>query len=99
MRYAGLEGDEEIFRNENNVMKINLLAFGIARDILHSRKLEFELSERDSIAVLKHKLHLQYPEFEKLKSLAFAVGDEYREETYELKEGDEVAIIPPVSGG
>ena len=80
-------------------MKIHLQAFGIAKDILLARKMEFELNERDSVATLKEKLLLRYPEFEKLKSLSFAVGDEYREESYTLKEGDEVAIIPPVSGG
>ncbi len=80
-------------------MKVSLLAFGIAKDILHSRTLEFELNEGDSIALLKEKLFHEYPDFEKLKSLAFAVGEDYREETYQLNNGDEVAIIPPVSGG
>ena len=80
-------------------MKVKLLAFGIAKDILLSRKLEFELKEGDSIATLKQKLYLQYPDLEKLKNLSFAVGEEYREESYLLKNEDEVAIIPPVSGG
>lgn len=80
-------------------MKVKLLAFGIAKDILLSRKLEFELKEGDSIAALKQKLYLQYPDLEKLKNLSFAVGEEYREESYLLKNEDEVAIIPPVSGG
>lgn len=80
-------------------MKINLLAFGIAKDILGSKRLEIELNESDTIAVLREKLFHLYPDFEKLKSLAFAVGEDYREETYQLNPGDEVAIIPPVSGG
>ena len=80
-------------------MKVNLLAFGIAKDILHTKNLEFELNEGDSIAILKEKLFHSYPDFEKLKSLAFAVGEDYQIETYQLKSGDEVAIIPPVSGG
>ena len=80
-------------------MKVKLLAFGIAKDILLSRKLEFELKEGDSIAALKQKLYVQYPDLEKLKNLSFAVGEEYREESYPLKNDDEVAIIPPVSGG
>ena len=51
------------------------------------------------IAILKEKLFHHYPDFEKLKTLAFAVGEDYREENYQLTSGDEVAIIPPVSGG
>ncbi len=80
-------------------MKVKLLAFGIAREILHARKLQWDIREGDTIAKLKEYLFHQYPEFQKLRSLAFAVGDEYREENYLLKHDDEVAIVPPVSGG
>lgn len=80
-------------------MKVHLVAYGIARDILNARRVEFELNTGDSIAELKMKLMIRFPEFNSLKSLSFAVGDEYREETYSLKDEDEVAIIPPVSGG
>lgn len=31
--------------------------------------------------------------------LAVAVNDEYRDHLFVLSEGDEVALIPPVSGG
>src|SRR5258708_38234009 len=58
-------------------MKINLIAFGIAKDILQSKQLEFELAEGDTISSLKKKLFQQYPEFSKLKSLSFAVGESY----------------------
>ena len=34
-------------------MKINLIAFGIAKDILQSKQLEFELAEGDTISSLK----------------------------------------------
>lgn len=32
-------------------------------------------------------------------SLRFAVNEEYITETVKLKDGDEVSVIPPVSGG
>ena len=41
----------------------------------------------------------RYPEFAKLKSLSFAVGENYQDDSYALHENDEVVIIPPVSGG
>ena len=31
--------------------------------------------------------------------LVVAVNEEYREHSHKLQEGDEVALIPPVSGG
>jgi molybdopterin converting factor small subunit len=80
-------------------MKINLIAFGIAKDILQSKQLEFELAEGDTISSLKKKLFQQYPEFSKLKSLSFAVGESYEDDSYALHGGEEIVIIPPVSGG
>ncbi len=80
-------------------MKVTLIAYGIAKDILKAKQLEFELAEGNSIASLKHQLLSAYPEFSKLRSLAFAVGEDYQEDAFILKEKDEVVIIPPVSGG
>lgn len=79
-------------------MKINLIAYGIAKDILATKQLEFELAG-ETIADLKASLLTRYPTFGKLRSLQFAVGEEYRSDSYLLREADEVVIIPPVSGG
>jgi len=40
-----------------------------------------------------------YPEFSKLSSLAVAVNSEYAQDDVPLNRNDEIAIIPPVSGG
>ncbi len=80
-------------------MKIKLVAFGIAKDILSAKQMEFELSTGATIASLKQNLFERYPEFAKLRSLAFAVGENYQEDSHTLHENDEVVIIPPVSGG
>jgi molybdopterin converting factor small subunit len=80
-------------------MRIRLIAFGIAKEILMARQMEFELHAGATIASLKHNLFERYPEFAKLRSLAFAVGENYQEDSYTLIENDEVVIIPPVSGG
>ena len=80
-------------------MKINLLAFGIARDIIGASLLEIEFKEHPSIGNMKHFLSQQYPEFEKLASLSLAVNANYVDDNYLIQQGDEVVIIPPVSGG
>jgi molybdopterin converting factor small subunit len=80
-------------------MKIELLSFGIARDIIGASKTTIDLHGSVSIADLKKALESRYPEFTALASLKFAVGEEYRNDSYDLKEGQEVVIIPPVSGG
>ena len=80
-------------------MIINLLAFGIAKDILNTNRSSVELEEKATIGELKETLLTQYPEFQKLKSLSLAVGTEYRSDDFILSPSDEVVIIPPVSGG
>ena len=80
-------------------MKIKVIAFGIAKDILSSKQVEIELKSGDTISSLRQILLHRHPEFSKLKSLSFAVGVNYQDDGYTLNENDEVVIIPPVSGG
>lgn len=80
-------------------MKIQLLAFGIAKDIVQNSTVELELEEGKSVQDLKVLLCQQYPAFEKLRSLSIAVNTEYRSDDFVLSPQDEVVIIPPVSGG
>jgi len=80
-------------------MKIKVIAFGIAKEILQSKQMEIELNQGDTISSLRQILLQRHPEFTKLKSLSFAVGVNYQGDSYALNENDEVVIIPPVSGG
>ena len=80
-------------------MKINILAFGIAKDIINGSTLGIEISDGTTVGQLKMQLTSQFPEFEKLRSLAIAVNQEYQEDDFLLNEKDEIVIIPPVSGG
>ena len=41
----------------------------------------------------------KFPQLQNLNSYAIAVNEEYAEDALTLKNGDIVAIIPPVSGG
>ena len=80
-------------------MDVKLIAFGIAKDILQTSKLKLDLASSSDISDLKKTLVERFPEFEKLRSLKFAVNEDYESDDYVLKETDEVVIIPPVSGG
>ena len=80
-------------------MKIRLLAFGIAKELLQQQKIDFEITPDSSIQYLKQKLIEQYPDFNKLAAFAIAVNNEYQSDDFLLSENDEIAIIPPVSGG
>ena len=80
-------------------MKINILAFGIAKDIIKGQTLAVEMLEGATVGHLKNQLCTRFPDFERLRSLAIAVNEEYREDDFQLTEKDEIVIIPPVSGG
>jgi molybdopterin synthase sulfur carrier subunit len=80
-------------------LKIKILAFGIAKDIFKSNSIYIELNMNDTIANLKQLLEDQFPQLLQLKSYLIAVNNEYVQPNYNIKKEDEIAIIPPVSGG
>lgn len=80
-------------------MTIKLVAFGIAKDILQNSSVDFSIVEQATVGVLKTELCAQYPEFQRLKSFAIAVNEEYQTDDFIINASDEVVIIPPVSGG
>ncbi|HTE00266.1 MAG TPA: molybdopterin converting factor subunit 1 [Mucilaginibacter sp.] len=80
-------------------MKVNVLAFGIAKDILGGASIDVELIGQATTGDLKQSLEQRYPRLKQLASYMVAVNNEYAEDENILTERDEVAIIPPVSGG
>jgi len=80
-------------------MTINLVAYGIAKDILGKHQVEVQVEDLNSLGELKDWLCQQYPDFKKLRRLSLAVNETYQEDGFVLTTNDEVVIIPPVSGG
>lgn len=80
-------------------MKINLLAFGIAKDIFQTSNLEITLEENATTNDLKFFLENKYPRLKQLSSYMIAINNEYSADNQQITSKDEIAIIPPVSGG
>ncbi len=80
-------------------MKLNILMFGITKDIIGQSKLAFELPDRSTVPDLIASLKAKYPALKDLSSMMIAVNNEYGQKDQTLQESDEVALIPPVSGG
>jgi MoaE-MoaD fusion protein len=81
-------------------MRVKVLLFGQLKDIVGRQEelLNLEPGARLS-AVMAHYAGL-YPNFQGLnKSIACSINQEYAQATAVLKEGDEVGLLPPVSGG
>lgn len=80
-------------------MRCRIKAFGISREIIGNKLLEMDLPEGYPVADFKKDLFRKYPALVDLRSLYIAVNNEYAGEQSVLREGDEIALIPPVSGG
>ena len=80
-------------------MTVKVLAFGIVRDIFGGSSIDVPLEPAATSATLKANLELWFPKLAKLSSYMVAVNNEYAHEPVELHPNDEIAIIPPVSGG
>lgn len=80
-------------------MQIDILAFGITKDILGKSIVKIDIPEGTSVKELKEQLFESFPKMKELKSLLIAVNEEYGDETHILTIKDEIALIPPVSGG
>ena len=80
-------------------MQLRLLYFGIARDATGHRKDQISIPGVVTVGGLRHMLREQYPGLGALPDYAVAVNSEYATDDRQLREDDEVAVIPPVSGG
>jgi len=81
-------------------IKLNIILFGIARDIVGgSSSLTLEMEANTTVDHLMTRLQQTYPDFERLASLMIAVNSDYAKGDQVLQANDEIALIPPVSGG
>lgn len=77
-------------------MKLRILVFGIIADIIREPILELnELSSTDSV---KTFLHDKYPALQDIRYL-ISVNKIIVQQNVILKDGDELALLPPFSGG
>lgn len=78
-------------------MTIQIKPFGITRDILGgATEIAFD---GDTVGDLRKALLEKYPSLRDLSSLMIAVNAAYAGDDRHLNAGDEVVLIPPVSGG
>lgn len=81
-------------------MKIRMRLFASAREVVGKQEVIVDVPEGVTAADLLTQFVAQHPDLRRLApSLKLAVNHEYVEGGRRLAEGDEVALIPPVSGG
>jgi MoaE-MoaD fusion protein len=83
-------------------MRVQVIAFGVLKDWLGSSANTVELPEGASVAELLEHLRsgiaVRTPPLA-LRGIAVSVNAEYAQTTHILRDGDEVGLLPPVSGG
>ncbi len=81
-------------------MNIRVLFFGAARDAVGANQMELALEAPATVSSAFQSLKERFSKLERFgRSLLFAVNEEYATPDTQLKENDELAVFPPVSGG
>ncbi len=80
-------------------MKITVKFFAISRDLVGKNELALALPNGAIVQQALDQLNTDYPKFRSLTTYMTAINMEYADKNTRLNEGDELAIIPPVSGG
>ena len=78
--------------------RFKIRAFGVTREILGGKELVVEI-EGQTVATLRKELLERFPPLAGLRSCYIAVNNSYADDLQILSEKDEIALIPPVSGG
>jgi sulfur-carrier protein len=79
---------------------VEVLLFGAAADRAGTRKVHLEIEGGSTLAEVWPLLAERYPDLSSMRdTLAFAVNGEYARLDGRVEPGDEVAVLPPVSGG
>lgn len=81
-------------------MRVRVLPFGVSKDWLGADTATVELPEGASVADLLAQLTARFAvQPQALRGIAVSVNAEYAQKGQVLHEGDEVGLLPPVSGG
>lgn len=83
-----------------NTITVNVLLLGPARDFAGVASCDVSLAQPATIADVRKALADRFSGLAPaLPTIRFAINDEYARDASALCDGDEVAAIPPVSGG
>lgn len=81
-------------------MRLTVKLFAVLHEVAGVRETAVELPHGATVRDLARALWERYPGLrEHARTTVYAVNAEYVPDSHPLRDGDEVALIPPVSGG
>ena len=81
-------------------MQVRVLFFGMLKDMVGRAEEEARIAEGADLAAVFAAYAARYPAVDALRGrIAMALNQEFAEPSTRLAEGDEIAFLPPVSGG
>lgn len=84
----------------NAVVRVTVKLFALVREAAGAEELALELPAASTVEDLRRVLAQRLPALSRiLPSCVVAVNRRYASEDVELSDGDEAAVVPPVSGG
>ena len=81
-------------------MRVAVKLFALYRDLTGTSEVSLELPAEATVADLCREIRRRLPALpQEPYPLVVAVNQEYADDEHPLQDGDEAALIPPVSGG
>lgn len=83
----------------NSVIHVTVLYFAAIREITRLKREMLELSNKALVKDLLTEIVGRYPKLSQVKHFKISVNCNIVSHNTLLKDGDEVALLPPISGG
>ena len=80
-------------------MLVTILFLASYREMAGTSRISLALPAGATVAEMLSLVCARYPDLPDADRIVAAVNNEYQNAAYVLDDGDEVALIPPVSGG
>lgn len=98
--YEGQRLEPYVGKSSEDRVQVKVKLFAVYQEVFGTADLDLELLPETTVGEVLESLIKQQPQIEKWRSVTrFGVNLQFVESDTVLQDGDEVVLIPPVSGG